>query len=312
MIYMKNSLLNILAVFALSFSTISFSGDIFDAIESSDKTRVKFLIDQGIDLNEADYKGRTPLYLVAKEGDVSQLITIISLLIEKGAQVNKAKNNGKTPLWIAIHNGQLETTILLIEKGADIHRAANSGINPFWAAVYRQRHEIVSLLMGKNVEINITDDQGKLLKHVVPKQIDRDMRRLFFANGVNIMPILARRHDRYENIYSYEWLIKCFNDKKIKFPHEMRQANIKFLHTEHSIFNDEECDIKLPLEILLLIFYNFDFIQLVSLSIVSKQFYNILDIVIKERGIPKAIDWEDVKQLALNNGVRLTDYPFYR
>ena len=90
--------------------------------KSNEKSRVmkliKFLIEQGIDLNSVDHDGYTPFLRGAQEG----LFSICKLLVEKGADFTAIRtSNYTTALHIAAQNGHLDICRYLVEDlGFDI------------------------------------------------------------------------------------------------------------------------------------------------------------------------------------------------
>jgi len=96
---------------------------------------VKYLVENGADVNYEDESGKSPLYNATEEGRID----IAKYLAEKGADVNWSDGNDMTLLHLASAEGQLEVVKYLIEeKGADVnckdkdentplHLAATSG-----------------------------------------------------------------------------------------------------------------------------------------------------------------------------------------
>ena len=55
-----------------------------------------------------------PLHAAAKTGDIDAM----TQLLDDGAEVDRANEKGRTPLWIACLKGHVEVARLLLEKGA--------------------------------------------------------------------------------------------------------------------------------------------------------------------------------------------------
>ena len=76
---------------------------------------VKALQKKGVDVNERDKEGFTPLYEASKNGHPE----IVKLLLEAGVDMNKAcTTDDFTPLYIASKDGHSEVVKLLLEAGA--------------------------------------------------------------------------------------------------------------------------------------------------------------------------------------------------
>ena len=111
--------LSLIAVAALSCSSLSFGMDIFQAIEKKDIKRAEEILkDKSFDVNKADKDGRTPLYWACYKNYPE----IVKLLLDKGAEksVNIADNYGWTPLNWACYINNLELVTLLLASGADV------------------------------------------------------------------------------------------------------------------------------------------------------------------------------------------------
>ena len=68
---------------------------------------------EGIDINQADNEGSTPLLLAANKGH-EKVVNI--LLNEHGIQVNQSWETGATPLFQAAMNGHVRVVMLLLDE----------------------------------------------------------------------------------------------------------------------------------------------------------------------------------------------------
>ena len=109
---------------------------------------VKFMIENGADVNAKNNSGGTPLN-VASQGDNRD---IVELLIENGANINNKNNNGLTPLHQASRNGQKDIVELLIAKGTEVNIKNNAGRTPLDLAEQGGYTEIVELLREHGAE----------------------------------------------------------------------------------------------------------------------------------------------------------------
>lgn len=99
----------------------------------------------GIDINLADFKGRTPLIQSIKFG----IASFIEFLIDKGADVNKADFDGMTPLMYAVIFTNADTVKYLLSKGANITNVNNFGYNALYYAKKYNKNDIVQDLESK-------------------------------------------------------------------------------------------------------------------------------------------------------------------
>ena len=109
----------------------------------------KLLMDYDADVNKQDIKGKTPLWIAAKEGYGD----ICNELIQKGAIVNKEDEIGRTPFFIAYKKTHENVCRILIHNGANTELNDICSEKPFSECLYYD-----DLMFWKN-------EHGKLLKH---------------------------------------------------------------------------------------------------------------------------------------------------
>ena len=85
------------------------------AIGNDDYQMVRFLINNGAEVNLANSRGWTPIMTAARVGNRD----IMELLIENGADIRVRDNDGQTPLRVASNNGWTDIVVwltLLLEQ----------------------------------------------------------------------------------------------------------------------------------------------------------------------------------------------------
>ena len=127
---------------------------------------VRWLVEQGLDINVEDYYNRTPLYQHASIGS-----EIVKLLLELGADVKKFARDGDTPLHIAAGFYRVDTVRILLEHGADINAENSMKQTPLGYALACCRNsnivgmaEIAVLLLDAGAKI--TPDMAKSVKRI--------------------------------------------------------------------------------------------------------------------------------------------------
>lgn len=129
------------------------------AAENGHEAVVKLLCKKGANVEAKDpIFGQTPLSDAAGKGHEG----IVRLLLEKGANVeSKDTPRGRVPLLRAAANGHETTAKLLLDNGADVDSEDTNGQTPlFWAAT--TGHEaMVKLLLGKGAKVDAENNDGE-------------------------------------------------------------------------------------------------------------------------------------------------------
>jgi hypothetical protein len=113
------------------------------AAEKGPPALVKFLIDNGANVNEKDENGQTPLYHATKSGKKE----IVEILINSSADINIQDTSfGRTALFWPAWNGHKEIVQILITNGANVNVKEKSGRTPIDWAVNNNQKDIAELL----------------------------------------------------------------------------------------------------------------------------------------------------------------------
>lgn len=87
---------------------------LIEAVKAGNAYAVTELIDSGVDVNQQDEQGWTPLNWAAGKGDTA----ILRSLLDRGADPSKVGRDERTPYMIALAAGQAEAARLLREAEA--------------------------------------------------------------------------------------------------------------------------------------------------------------------------------------------------
>ncbi len=113
------------------------------AVEARDDSFMKLLIEYGAYINCKNYRGQTPLDMIAWRPHRltrSQWLSRATFLLEHGANVNVRDNKGETPFHHAVL-GSIELMQLLLDWGADVNAVDNDGNTPLHEAEANFRDE---------------------------------------------------------------------------------------------------------------------------------------------------------------------------
>lgn len=128
----------------------------FQALDAGNARAVQLFIEAGVNLDDVNAAGWTPLMISSFMGSEQTA----AMLIKAGANVNVRDNRGYGPLHWASYQGFTKITKLLLEKGAFVNSKSKSGLSPLLQASARGHVEIVKLLISKNAYVNDGDEEG--------------------------------------------------------------------------------------------------------------------------------------------------------
>ena len=107
------------------------------AVERGAVEAVRFLVEEGVDKDDGDKDGWTPLICAVDKNH----------LLAQGVDEDKANNKGVSPLFATAEKGHLEVVRYLLEQGADVNKARDNGYAPLHIAVERGHTNIAVCLM---------------------------------------------------------------------------------------------------------------------------------------------------------------------
>jgi hypothetical protein len=94
--------------------------DLFQAVVNNDLEMVKVMVEHGVNPNQVDSAGITPLHWAA----FNQNLEMVTLLVSRGADVNRCDDAGKASLYWAGINKNQEMVTFLVNHGAIMDRVA--------------------------------------------------------------------------------------------------------------------------------------------------------------------------------------------
>src|SRR5579872_6648744 len=135
-----------------------------DAILNENKDAVNSMLSHGVDVNEMDEYGFTPLI----ESAITDNFSIAKLLIQHGANPNQTDALGSTALHWAAENNNLKLVQLLLENRADPNAYNLSGQPVLIMPLLRQQESLKKLLLKYGADLAFAQDfiNTKLLGHI--------------------------------------------------------------------------------------------------------------------------------------------------
>ena len=139
-------------------------------------------------VNITDDDGYTPLI----HATISENIHLMRYLINQGADVNGLTRNGASALHYASNDGSLERIAFLLDHGADIHSQSKVGTPLHWAAGQR-RSEAIQYLINHGADINATGTNPPPIFLAAASQSDEAVSIFLDSDRIDIS--LAKNND---------------------------------------------------------------------------------------------------------------------
>lgn len=115
------------------------------AAKLGDVVALKRAIASGVDLNQADSQGWTPLFHAAHVGTTEA----VELLINAGADVNKGSETGFTALFSAVLAGHVDAVRVLLNAGAVVAPVQGIELRGYAIQQSSSRHEAILKILDE-------------------------------------------------------------------------------------------------------------------------------------------------------------------
>ncbi|OQR82028.1 kinase [Thraustotheca clavata] len=131
----------------------------------------KYLFMTGMDLNEPNKMGHTPLFYAADCGNLS----LVKWMVSNGADIDtdytmkqcitlpptdRCYDVAFTPLQAACVKGHIEIVDFLVECNADLSGCAINGVTPLHYACHQSRKDVAKVLLDAGADLHATDKMG--------------------------------------------------------------------------------------------------------------------------------------------------------
>jgi ankyrin repeat protein len=147
----------------------------------------KLLIDKGADINIQENRGITPIFLAARNGNLS----LVKMLVDKGADPNaKIKGVWVTPLSWSAENGHISVVNYLIDQGVDIDTGS---IQLKRFSITQGLGMLFNALKERGANFNLRNNNGGSLLHLAAEGGDAKIIEYFIQKGSEL-----DKKDRYE------------------------------------------------------------------------------------------------------------------
>ena len=164
---------------------------------------VKFLIENGADINLQGEAWYAPLHCAAQNGHVK----VVKILLENGAEVDRFSNK---PLHRTAEIGNIEIAEILLAYGADINTEKGRGFTPLHVAAGWGQAEMVRYLLVRGANVNPTTGEGITPLHRAAGSDRVEVGRILLEHGAvvpsggNARPLPIRSDQFRKLLQQYE------------------------------------------------------------------------------------------------------------
>ena len=130
--------------------------ELLNAATTGEVSKVKLLIEKGINLNVSDETGLNALMSASHRGHVE----ILELLLDAGVSIDAKDSLGYTALMFSCNSGKLSCASYLIDNGANVNEVDNDGSTPIMFCTQHGYNDVVQLLLEKGADPTIKGSHG--------------------------------------------------------------------------------------------------------------------------------------------------------
>lgn len=155
---------------------------LIEAIKNKDITKVKTLLDTGIDVTTKVHQDFTAMHFAAGFGNIETA----TILLDNGGDIDAENIKGFTPLCAAIVTDNYDVAKFLIENGANVEHRVSGGFSPLHIAAELGRESIAKLLIEKGAFVDKKNNQGITPFHTAAVFGQLALAKLLISYGANI------------------------------------------------------------------------------------------------------------------------------
>lgn len=159
---------------------------VYEIISSGNTAEFAELMAYGLDVDERDTNGYTPLILASSLGQDE----FVHFLLDNGANPNKSNKDGMTALHFAALNGHTNVINALVDADAILDIVNGDGFSPLMLAIKNNHLFAVELLVKRGATLNIVDKVGNSPIDLAAKYRYKDIEG--FLRSVKALPYRTR------------------------------------------------------------------------------------------------------------------------
>lgn len=149
---------------------------------------VRFLVEEGADLEARNQDGDAPLHIATKGNGERGMYEIFKLLIENGAKTDAQDTLARTPLHCAalFKEGDIRMVITLLRSMTDVECRDRGGNTALHFAVLNRSFEIARMVLDAGVNVDSQNFSLQTALHMAIVLGDHDIVQLLLENEADI------------------------------------------------------------------------------------------------------------------------------
>ena len=132
---------------------------------------VRFLLDNGADIDTLDYNDETALH----DAIINEFTDIVDLLLDAGADPNLTNHEGETPLYMAIEANNVAIVRALLEHDADPNEETLNGNTLLHMAIDLPSLDIVRVLLDNGADPELENQNNETALEIAQKMRNEAM-----------------------------------------------------------------------------------------------------------------------------------------
>lgn len=180
---MEKKVIILILLIILLFVIFAGADDIHNAVQQGDLTKTQNLIakDPAL-LNSKTEDGMTPLHVAVMGGHKE----LMKFLIQEGANIDALDKEGRTPLLNAIMFKKSELAHMLIEKGADVRIRCKEGANAIIYALFFGPEDLIEPILDNGQDVNERYWGGATIMQGAAAMGHKNAMSILFEKGADV------------------------------------------------------------------------------------------------------------------------------
>jgi ankyrin repeat protein len=175
-----------------------------DRIQAGDRAAALAIIAKGVDVNQTQVDGTTPLHWAVYRVDRE----LVAALLKKGARGNVVNKYGASPITEAVRVANIEMTGMLLEAGADANAANEDGQTALMLTARTGNVALAKLLVQHGADVN-------------KRESYRDQSALMWAAALGhadmVAFLVSQKADLTVKAKDNEWMTQISSEPRVQY-----------------------------------------------------------------------------------------------